>query len=447
MRILLVILLLAVALPAPLRAQDAVTQPTGTISVEDSAERDSAIATRIRDILGELDGYSDVTVTVSSGIVTLRGTTLDAAAAARLNELVGRVEGVVAIENEVTESTDVVERLNPAVERFQSRIAQTLAFLPLLAVAGVVFAVIVFAGFLLAAARRPWDRLAPNAFIADIYRQLVRLTFVIGGLVVALDILNATALLSTILGAAGIIGLAIGFAVRDTVENFIASVMLSIRQPFRPNDTVEINGDTGNVIRLTSRATILLSFDGNHIRIPNATVFKSRIVNFTRNAERRFVFDLGVAPETDLAAARTLAEDSLKALPFVIETPAVNVWIEALGDSTVILRATAWINQHETSWVAARGEAIRVVKAAFDAAGIEMPEPTFRILGGFEAPQAPPEKARGRRTPAAPPAPDEIAAEAGNVGAEAEQQLERIVEAERAAPEREDLLSAAAPEE
>ena len=67
----------------------------------------------------------------------------------------------------------------------------------------------------------------------------------IAGVVVALDILGATALLSTILGAAGIVGLAIGFAVRDTVENFIASILLSIRQPFRPNDAIEIEGDRG----------------------------------------------------------------------------------------------------------------------------------------------------------------------------------------------------------
>ena len=86
--------------------------------------------------------------------------------------------------------------------------------------------------------RQPWNRIAPNAFIAELYRQLVRLMFIVGALVIALDVMNATALLSTILGAAGIIGLALGFAVRDTVENFIASIMLSIRQPFRPNDTV-----------------------------------------------------------------------------------------------------------------------------------------------------------------------------------------------------------------
>jgi small conductance mechanosensitive channel len=114
--------------------------------------------------------------------------------------------------------------------------------------------------------------------------------FIVLGVVLALDLFNLTALLGTILGAAGIVGLAIGFAVRDTVENFIASIMLSIRQPFRPKDLVEIEGELGHVIRLTSRATILLSLDGNHIRLPNATVFKAKIINYSRNDERRFTF-------------------------------------------------------------------------------------------------------------------------------------------------------------
>lgn len=207
MRILLVLFMLA--MPAMLVAQSE-SQPDGAIAVEDSATQDAAIAVRIRDILSELDGYEDVTVTVTSGIVTMRGTTLDSEKIARLNDLTGRVEGVVAIENSVTETTDVVKRLNPAVERFRARIAQVIAFIPLASVALLAFIIIVFVGFFIARMRQPWNRLAPNAFIADIYRQILRLGFMVGGLVVALDIMGATALLSTILGAAGIIGLAIG---------------------------------------------------------------------------------------------------------------------------------------------------------------------------------------------------------------------------------------------
>ena len=201
----------------------------------------------------------------------------------------------------------------------------------------------------------------------------MRLLFVVGGLVVALDIVNATALLFGILGAAGIVGLAIGFAVRDKVKNFIASIMLSIHQPFRPNDTVEIEGDIGKVIRLTSRATILLSFDGNHIRIPNSTVFKSRIVNFSRNAERRFTFQLSVGSDVDLDQARVLTLGVLEGLPFVLETPQASVWIESVGDSAINFGMAAWIDQNDTNVMLARSEAIRLVQAAYDSAGIGAP--------------------------------------------------------------------------
>ena len=438
-RALLILLCLSSA-PALAQSND---QPQGTITVEDSATQDAAIAVRIRDILGELDGFDEVTVAVSSGIVTLRGTTVDAATATRLNDLVGRVEGVVAIENEVTETTDVVARLNPAVERFQTRIMQAIAMLPLVAVAIFAFALVLLVGILLARLRYPWDRIAPNAFIANIYRQIVRMAFFVSGLVIALDILGATALLGTILGAAGIVGLAIGFAVRDTVENFIASIMLSIRQPFRPNDTVEIEGDIGKVIRLTSRATILLSFDGNHIRIPNATVFKSRIVNFSTNQERRFDFEIGVASDCDLAEMRQLTEKTVAALPFVLAQPAPAVWIDRIGDGATFLCVTGWINQQDTSLVRAKGEALRLVKAAIEGAGVEVPDTTYRIqmLGeqiATPSPSAP--EISTSPPPVAAPKPEDVEDTSDAA-------LERLVDAERNDPEAPDLLTEDAPKE
>lgn len=407
-------------------AQDG-TISTGEGTTSEQAQTDAAIATKIRDILGELDGYEDITVAVKNGIVTLRGTTLDIAQSEQLTELVGRVEGVVAIENDVTMSTDVAKRLTPLVERVQKRFWQGVAFLPLVGIAIVAFFLVMWLGFFIARRKQPWNRIAPNAFIADIIRAVIRIAAVIAGLVVALDILGATALLSTILGAAGIIGLAIGFAVRDTVENFIASVLLSIRQPFAPNDAIEINGDEGNVIRLTSRATILLSFDGNHIRIPNSTVFKSRILNYSRNPERRFAIEIGVGYGTDMAQAKALAEETLKALPFVLETPSVSVWTTELGGSDIGMKLTAWIDQRETGLLAARSEAVRQVLLAFEAAGIEMPEPTYRLLT-TEVAQVEPD------------APSMVSTETIDVAATAEEDLAHIVAEERENLGEEDLL-------
>jgi small-conductance mechanosensitive channel len=432
-------LLLAITFCGPLGAQTEGGQPDGTIAVESDRAQDFATRDRIMAILGQLDGYDNVRATVSNGIVTLRGTVVDSTRITALNDLVARVEGVVAIENTVTESTDVVERLNPAVERMRERIAQTIAFSPLILVALSAGGLIIIFGFWLARLKWPWDRIAPNAFIADIYRQIVRLAFIVVGIVLALDLLNATALLGTILGAAGIVGLAIGFAVRDTVENFISSIMLSIRQPFRPKDLVEIEGDLGHVIRLTSRATILLSLDGNHIRIPNATVFKAKIINYTRNDERRFTFLVGVEPNADISEAQRIILSALGELPFLLKTPGPAVWVEGLGASTIDITAAGWIRQHETGIGMAKGEAIRVVKARLEEAGIALPEPTYRLIGSevTEPETSAPTK------PASAPAQ----VEAQNIGTDEDAALKEIIEAEREALPDDDLLRREAPQE
>ncbi|SMH40123.1 mechanosensitive ion channel family protein [Maritimibacter sp. HL-12] len=444
LRYVLVSLLLVIA--APVQAQD------GTITTEEGAssavqaQSDAAIATRIRDIIHELEGYEDVTVAVKAGVVTLRGTTLDAGLVEELGRLTARVNGVVAVENRVTLSTSVADRLTPAKDRLLSRAQQGVAYLPLVAVALLAFVVVTWIGVILAQFRQPWDRLAPNAFIAELFRTFVRLAAVIAGVVVALDILGASALLSTILGAAGIVGLAIGFAVRDTVENFIASVLLSIRQPFRPNDAIEIGGDEGKVIRLTSRATILLSWDGNQIRIPNSTVFKSRIVNYSRNPERRFKIDFGVAYGTDLVVAKTLAEETVAGLPFVLKIPTTMAWTTTLNGSDIGMTVVGWIDQRETGLDAARSEAIRQLLIAFDKAGIEMPEPTYRLLtrASSEVP-VPPMQAEPvtPQAKAAPPAGDAVQ----TAPAIAEQELEELIKEERHKTETKDLLAESAKQE
>lgn len=424
---LLFALFLSFALPAV--AQEA----NGTITTETSAQQDAAIAMRLREIMNELGNYENVSVTVSEGVVTIRGTTTSAIEAVELEQLAARVQGVVAVRNQVTETTDIGDRLNPAFERFRARVDQFIAFLPLALIAGAVFAFVVLTGFAIARMQRPWGRLAPNAFIAEIYRQLLRITFVIFGIVIALDILNATALLSTILGAAGIIGLALGFAVRDTVENFIASVMLSFRQPFRPNDTVEINGDIGKVIRLTSRATILLSFDGNHIRIPNATVFKSRIINYTQNAERRFMFPIMIERDADLQQTRALVAQTVQDLPFVLSDPAALTWIEALHPAGIELVVTGWVDQNETSIVLGKGEALRQVKLALQGAGVVIPDATQALQLKRDAKPAMPDARESRQVE--------------SVNARENAALERIVDAERQDEITEDLLRQDSPKE
>lgn len=410
-----------------------------TIVVGERAIADAEIADRIDRLLSEIEGFNDVGVTVSGGVVTLTGEVLDTTTRDRLAATVERVEGVVAIENETEIVASLGERLAPAAERLEQRSRDILANAPIFMVAVVVFLLIALFGWILTTRLGILSRLAPNNFIADVYRAVARVAFVVVGVVVALDIMNATALIGAVLGAAGVVGLAIGFAVRDTVENFIASVLLSLRQPFRPNDVVEIEGDVGRVARLTSRATILISPEGNHIRIPNATVFKGRIVNFSRDPNRRFSFNLGVDADADLTGALATGVEALEALGFVLSEPPVGAWIAEVGDSNVVLTFAGWVDQTRSEFLKARGEAIRAVKTALEGAGYGLPEPIYRMRLDDRRESLPASQRPTSRPGTETPLPTASDPEALNNAAE------EAVQRERSTPEAEGDLLAESP--
>ena len=375
----IVFLALMCVAPCAALAQTETSPAEPLIEVGETVQSDEAIEQRIQNLLREIDGYDEVSVRVAEGVVILQGEVIDNTARSELAEIVGRVDGVITIENTTAVAGTLEERLTPAVDRLQNRLRSMLSNGPIFIVAAVFFLLIAVGGWLLTTRLPIWTWIAPNRFIADVYRAIARIAFILIGVVVALDILNATALIGAVLGAAGVVGLAVGFAVRDTVENFIASVLLSLRQPFRPNDVIEIDGDIGTVARLTSRATILISPEGNHIRIPNATVYKGEIVNYTRDPERRFQFVLGVDADSDLARALQTATDAIRDLPFVLNDPEVGAWVSEVGDSNVLLTFTGWVDQTSTDFLKARGEAIRTAKTALETAGFGLPEPIYRV--------------------------------------------------------------------
>lgn len=350
-------------MPAQPAARDA--EPAADIQRRFETVEDARLLLQVWRILDAAELSDKVRAAVRQGQVILTGTIADPEQPARLALELETLEGVTSLDMRLELSTDVVERLGPVARRFLRQGEALMRALPLLAVAMGIWALIGWLGHVIAARRWPWDRIAPNAFIAEVMRMVIRLVAVLAGAVVALDILGARALLGTLLGAAGILGLAVGFAVRDVVENFLASILLSLRSPFRPNDLIEVAGDTGRVVRLTARATILISPDGNQIRIPNATVFKARIINYSRQPERRFTLRLPLGAGTEIGPAIERALAALRATPFVLGTPAPSVWLAEMGaDGAAVLEAAGWIDARTTGFAIARGEALRLTMQA-----------------------------------------------------------------------------------
>ncbi|TJZ94247.1 mechanosensitive ion channel [Paracoccus gahaiensis] len=396
-RALLILCLLAVAAPAHAQAPEAHSPqtPAGAISTRDDRATDLAILARISSILAQVPQFDGVRVQVDAGIVTLEGEVAEQQTVDRLQTLLARVEGVVAIQNGVILSTDLGTRLETVRDRAQSRLTQLVAGLPFMALGLGVGALIVLAGGWLSRRQRTLSGIAPNPFIAGFLAQTIRLVAWIVALVVALDLMGARALLGTLLGAAGIFGLSLSFAARDTIEGVVATMLLSLRQPFNPNDLIEVNGLRGRVIRLTSRGTTLLTLDGNHIRIPNQIIYKAVLTNYTRNPERRFMVDLTIDPTADLGRARDVVLKSLKGMTFVLDRPEPVAWLDASGPEHVVIRAGGWVSQDGTDFDLARGEAFRLLRHALDAKGYLLPEPVHRIrIEDSQAEQSRPAPAR-----------------------------------------------------
>jgi small conductance mechanosensitive channel len=184
----------------------------------------------------------------------------------------------------------------------------------------------------------------------------------------------------TVVGGTGLIGLVVGIAFREITENFLASIFLSMQRPFETGDLVEVSGETGYVQQLNMRTTILMTLDGNLVQIPNASVYKSNLRNFTTTSNRREDFVVGIGYDDAINEAQEIARKVLADHPAVLNDPEPSVLVDSLGRSTVNLRVYFWLNGRTHSWLKVRSSVIRLVKRAFQKHGISMPDEAREVV-------------------------------------------------------------------
>jgi small conductance mechanosensitive channel len=211
--------------------------------------------------------------------------------------------------------------------------------------------------------------------------------------------------------------------------------MLSIRQPFRANDHVLIGDHEGRVMRLTSRATVLMTLDGNHLRIPNSTVFKAVILNFTTNPKRRFDFDFTIDHAADPCRARSRGVAAIAALGFVLDQPEPRAEVVEMPGMNQVLRFFGWVDQTHTDHKKARTRAYEAVRAALRGEGFILPDATYHVVLSEEKSKPAPRQ----------PRPEPEVASGGDVAPE--RQIEHMVARERADDDGQDLLDPKQPVE
>lgn len=351
-----------------------------TVSVEPEAA-DGDIALRLLGILEATEWFQNARVAVRQGVVTLDGISDTAEHRVWAGALAGKMEGTVAVVNRLELAADFAstfDRAGAELVRLSRRVGQALPLvvLPLtIAVAALLLSALVGA-----VARRLLARRIPSPLLRSVVVRVISIPVLLLGVYFVLQVAGLTRLAITVLGGTGLLGIILGFAFRDIAENFLASLLLSVRNPFSTGDLIEVAGETGIVQNLNTRSTVLLTLDGNHVQIPNATVFKSTIKNYSSTPTRRAEFLVGIGYDSSVAKAQKLISEILKQHTAVLERPEPLVLVDELGSATVNLRVTYWFDSRTYSPAKANSALLRLTKSALLQAGIELPDPAREVV-------------------------------------------------------------------
>jgi small-conductance mechanosensitive channel len=241
-------------------------------------------------------------------------------------------------------------------------------------VAGIIFAGGILLGrvtrSLLARAVRRGDS---ERSAADVVGRMVGYAVFIGAIVYCLAVLGIR--LGPLVGALGIGGLAIAFAAQTILANFLASIILQIRRPFRRGDQISTNDREGVVEDVNFRTVVIRTYEGERVMVPCASVLNNPITNHTTLGRRRTTLDVGVGYDSDPEDACRVIIEAITGLPGVLATPAPEVWVESFGDSAVNLAVRFWHAPDIATLWRVRSSVAVATKRALDAAGIDIPFP------------------------------------------------------------------------
>jgi small conductance mechanosensitive channel len=193
---------------------------------------------------------------------------------------------------------------------------------------------------------------------------------------------NILTSLATVAAAAT---LAIGFALQQVLQNFVAGVFIFAERPFRIGDWIEWDDESGVVEDISLRVTRVRSFDNELKTVPNAQLADSVLTNPVDGDKLRVKFVFGIGYDDDIERATEVILEEATAHDGIMADPEPSVRLTELGDSSVGLQSRIWIaDPSRADVVEIRGEYVRRVKKRFDEEGIDMPYPHRTLTGGIE---------------------------------------------------------------
>jgi len=273
-------------------------------------------------------------------------------------------------------------QLSAAWEKVQSMLNGAIALLP-----NVVLALIVFAIFFVVASsirqivRRLTRERRHARNLGLILGRLAQWTILLIGLFVSLSIVIPTLRAGDLVQLLGISGVAIGFAFRDILQNFLAGILILLTEPFQIDDQIIFKDFEGTVENIQTRATTIRTYDGRRIVIPNSELFTNSVTVNTAFENRRLEYDLGIGYGDDIEAAKHLILEAIHETEDVLKHPAPDAIVIALAESKVNIRARWWVEPpRRAEELALQDKVLTAVKNKLIANGFDFPFPTQQIL-------------------------------------------------------------------
>lgn len=244
---------------------------------------------------------------------------------------------------------------------------------------GIFAALILIGGWLLACfleRRVPWMRVSSRHRF--VLQRIVKYTVFFFAITVALRVLGVN--LGVLLGAAGLLTVAIGFAAQTSASNLISGLFLLAERPFVVGDTIRVGDTTGEVLAIELLSVRLVTADNLLVRIPSEALLKSNMTNMTHFSTRRLDLAIGVAYKENLARVREIALAVAAKNPLCLQEPKPQIWVMGYGDSAINLQLSIWCATSDL--LELRSSVYENLKIAFDAENIELPFPHQSLYAG-----------------------------------------------------------------
>jgi small-conductance mechanosensitive channel len=201
------------------------------------------------------------------------------------------------------------------------------------------------------------------------------------GLFVALSIVIPSFKVGDLVQLLGISGVAIGFAFRDILQNFLAGILILLTEPFQIDDQIVFKSFEGTVEEIQTRATTIRTYDGRRVVIPNSELFTNSVTVNTTWENRRMEYDVGIGYGDDIDRAKQLMMEAIANLEDVLKEPSPDVLVMELAESTVNIRVRWWISPpRRADALDTRDKVLTAIKNKLTANGIDLPFPTQQIL-------------------------------------------------------------------